>query len=143
VSNPTIPMVIDYDLTTNKYIGGEGANGQVQAKLEKSGTYALIYNPDHVLLPKTLELSQNYPNPFNPSTTIRFALPEEGRMKLVIYNVLGQKVKELVNEYRQAGYHEVIWSGKNETGAQVASGVYIYQIETVKGIQARKMLLIK
>ena len=103
----------------------------------------MIYNPDHVLLPKTLQLSQNYPNPFNPITTIKFALPEEGRMKLVIYNVLGQKVKELVDEYRQAGYHQVIWNGKNDFGAQVASGVYIYRLETVKGVQARKMLLIK
>ncbi|MBX7152392.1 choice-of-anchor D domain-containing protein [bacterium] len=125
------------------YLGGEGAEGQITAKLDKFGELAMFYNPEHVFLPKKIELSQNYPNPFNPSTTIRFGLPDEGKVKLTVYNILGQKVKELLSESRNAGYHEVRWDGKNEIGQQVATGVYIYRLETPKEIVAKKMLLVK
>jgi flagellar hook assembly protein FlgD len=125
------------------YEGGEGASSTLTAKVQKTGSLALFYNPTHEFLPKSIELSQNYPNPFNPSTTIRFGLPDEGKVKLVVYNVLGQKVKELLNESRGSGYHTVIWNGKNETGQQVSSGLYIYRIESPKGAVSKKMLLIK
>lgn len=125
------------------YIGGEGNQLQVTAKVTASGEFAMFYNPYHEFLPKSIELSQNYPNPFNPTTTIRFGLPEEGRVVLTVYNILGQKVKELVNDYRQAGYHQVIWNGKSESGTQASSGVYFYRLETVYGLQSKKMLLIK
>ncbi|MBX7151810.1 right-handed parallel beta-helix repeat-containing protein [bacterium] len=125
------------------YLGGEGYQMQVNAKITKVGEIAAFYNPDHVVLPKSLELSQNYPNPFNPTTAIRFGLPEEGRVVLTVYNILGQKIKELVNEARSAGYHQVDWNGKNESGVQVASGVYIYRLETISGVKMKKMLLIK
>jgi hypothetical protein len=125
------------------YEGGEGNENTVTAKVSKTGRIALFYDPEHEFLPKSIELSQNYPNPFNPSTTIRFGLPEEGKVKLVVYNVLGQKVKELLNETRGAGRHEVKWNGRNDSGQQVASGLYIYRIETAKGAASKKMLLIK
>ena len=125
------------------YAGGEGSNQSLNSKIDQLGKFTVYYNSNHTFLPKSAELAQNYPNPFNPTTTIKFGLPELGKVKLVVYNILGQKVKELVNETRQAGYHTVVWTGKNEAGAQVASGIYIYRLETPKGIQARKMLLIK
>jgi hypothetical protein len=125
------------------YEGGEGRGNTLTAKVQKTGSLALFYNPEHEFLPKSIELAQNYPNPFNPSTTIRFGLPDEGKVKLVVYNVLGQKVKELLNESRGAGYHTVIWNGKNETGQQVSSGLYIYRVESAKGAVSKKMLLIK
>ena len=125
------------------YEGGEGQGYTLTAKVQKAGSLALFYNPEHEFLPKSIELSQNYPNPFNPTTTIRFGLPDEGKVKLVIYNVLGQKVKELLNESRGAGYHTVMWNGKNETGQQVSSGLYIYRVESGKGAVSKKMLLIK
>lgn len=125
------------------YEGGEGLSGTVAAKIRQSGNFALFYNPDHVFLPKEIELAQNYPNPFNPTTTIRFGLPDEGRIKLVVYNILGQKVTELINGVRGAGYHTVVWNGRNALGQQVATGVYIYRLETPAGIASRKMLLIK
>ena len=103
----------------------------------------MFYNPEHVELPKRIELAQNYPNPFNPSTSIKFGLPDEGKVKLVIYNILGQKVRELINESRPAGYHTAVWNGKNDLGQEVASGLYIYRLETVKGAESRKMLLVK
>jgi hypothetical protein len=126
-----------------QYLGGEGANGSVQGYVREWGEVALFYNPDHVFLPKSVELSQNYPNPFNPSTTIRFGLPEEGRIRLTVYNMLGQRVTDLVNGYLGAGYHTITWQGLTQTGHRAASGVYIYRLETPNGLATRKMLLIK
>lgn len=125
------------------YEGGEGKEYTVNAKIKSTGSLAVFYNPSHEFIPTRIELVQNYPNPFNPSTTIKFGLPDESRVKLVIYNVLGQKVKELLNDTRGAGYHTVMWNGRNETGQQVSSGLYIYRLETAKGVQSKKMLLIK
>ncbi len=134
-----------YRMENNEWIyeGGEGNSGSLAAKVRQSGNFALFYNPDHVFLPKEIELAQNYPNPFNPTTTIRFGLPDEGRIKLVVYNILGQKVTELINGVRGAGYHTIVWNGRNALGQQVATGVYIYRLETPAGIASRKMLLIK
>ncbi len=125
------------------YEGGEGADGMVTARIVTGGNLMLLYNADHEALPKKLELSQNYPNPFNPTTTIRFGLPDEGRIRLVVYNILGQKVTEIFSGLRQAGFHTVLWNGRNDLGQQVASGVYIYRLETPQGVASRKMLLVK
>ncbi len=125
------------------YAGGEGHDGGVETTLDNWGKLMLFYNPDHVFLPKQIELAQNYPNPFNPATTIRFGLPENGLVRLSVYNILGQKVKELVNGRQVAGYHEILWDGRNESGMAVSSGVYIYRLETATGVKARKMLLVK
>jgi hypothetical protein len=126
-----------------RYLGGEGAGGSVHGFIHEFGEVAAFYNPDHVFLPKSVELSQNYPNPFNPSTTIRFGLPEEGRIRLTVYNMLGQRVADLIDGYAFAGYHTITWQGLNTAGHRAASGVYIYRLETPKGVAARKMLLIK
>jgi len=88
-------------------------------------------------------LHQNYPNPFNPSTTILYDLPEKQQVQLTIFNVLGQKVNELVNSIQHAGYHEVKWDGKNQLGQRVGSGIYFYQIRTASFRQSKKMVLIK
>jgi len=72
------------------------------------------------------ELNQNFPNPFNPVTTIRCQLAETVNVKIILYNLLGQKIKTLVNEELNAGYHEIIWNSTNEYGSKVASGTYIY-----------------
>ena len=94
-------------------------------------------------VPSSFSLEQNYPNPFNPTTTIRFGVPQEGKVKLVIYNVLGQKVKELVNESRSAGYHTMIWNGRSDNGHIVSSGVYLYRLETTQGTAVKKMMFVK
>lgn len=100
-------------------------------------------------VPATFSLGQNYPNPFNPSTIIRYALPTGGHVKLDVYNVLGQKIAELVDGVRPAGVHDAVWNGRNRAGAEVAAGVYLYRIEVQAGngdppfISTRKMMLIK
>lgn len=82
------------------------------------------------ILPKEYGLSQNYPNPFNGQTTIEYALPEMAKVRLVIYNTLGQMVRKLVDETQSAGYKHTVWDGRDEHGESVGSGVYFYQLET-------------
>jgi hypothetical protein len=84
------------------------------------------------------ELSQNYPNPFNPTTTIRFNLPEAGNVKLTLFNILGQEIKTLVNEVKEAGTHTI-----NFNAGELNSGMYIYKIEAGSFVQTRKMTLVK
>jgi len=79
--------------------------------------------------PYSFVLMQNYPNPFNPSTTIRYELPALSKVTITIYNLLGQKVRTLVNEIQNAGPQFLVWNSKNDAGASVASGVYFYRIE--------------
>ncbi len=81
-----------------------------------------------VPLPGKFELSQNYPNPFNPVTTIRFQIPEKQQVKLVIYNMLGQKIATLLDAEKNPGYYHVTWDGRDEAGREVSSGIYIYRL---------------
>jgi tetratricopeptide (TPR) repeat protein len=94
------------------------------------------------VLPTTYSLSQNYPNPFNPVTKINYELPKDGKVRLVIYDILGRQIKSLVNnEFKTAGRYTVEFNG-----SQFASGVYFYriQVEDGKGFTAvKKMVLIK
>ncbi len=95
--------------------------------------------------PTRFELSQNYPNPFNPFTTIRYALPQSSQVKLAIFDINGSLVAMLVNEKQTAGWHQLIWDGRNEQGRTVASGIYLLKIE-IDGRQftaVRKMVMLK
>jgi len=108
------------------------------------GDLEVKFDPGHgVGLPKTFSLSQNFPNPFNANTVIAFALPKTGHVKLEIYNILGQKVKDLVDEMVTAGYKRVVWDGKDNSGTDVASGVYFYRIKTQETVEVMKMTLLK
>ncbi len=93
------------------------------------------------VLPHAFALNQNYPNPFNPSTVISFELPKSGRAALNVFNVLGQKVATLQEGELAAGAHEVHWNACDESGHQVASGVYFYQLETDEYSDVKKMVL--
>ena len=91
-----------------------------------------------IIKPVEYSLEQNYPNPFNPVTTIRFTIPEAGNVKLKVYDLLGQEVKILVNEYKEAGAYTINFDASN-----LNSGVYIYKIEAGSFTQTLKMTLIK
>jgi hypothetical protein len=95
--------------------------------------------------PGEFSLSDNYPNPFNPETKIRYTVGNKQTqpLSLKVYNVLGQLVKTLVNETKEPGTYEVIWDGKDESGDQVASGVYFYKLGTQDFSQTKKMVLIR
>jgi photosystem II stability/assembly factor-like uncharacterized protein len=94
-------------------------------------------------IPTTFAVSNNYPNPFNPLTTIDYQLPKVDDVTLVIYNVLGQPVRTLVNERKRPGTYKVVWDGRNEVGDKMSSGVYIYRFEAGDFTTAKKMLLLK
>jgi len=89
------------------------------------------------------ELLQNYPNPFNPETIIEFKVPKAGPVKLEIFNVLGQKIRTLVNANYQPGKYRVIWNGLDDSGTRVATGVYLYQLRADNALITKKMLLVK
>jgi len=88
---------------------------------------SLVGIEDEPLLPMIYAISANYPNPFNPSTTMDFQLPQISNVQLVIFNVLGQKVRTLVNEQMAPGRYKAIWDARNDAGQSVASGIYIYR----------------
>jgi hypothetical protein len=99
-------------------------------------------------VPQEFELFQNYPNPFNPATTIRYRLPRVAQVRLEIYNVLGQKIKTLVDERQEATSYTVEWDGANAAGLQVAAGMYVYRLvaQTESGDNiaiTKKMMLVK
>jgi hypothetical protein len=95
------------------------------------------------VVPKDYELSQNFPNPFNPETSIRFGVPAPGHVDLVVINALGQRVRQVVNSDYGAGWYTAVWDGRNESGEQVASGVYFYRLTAGDYSSSRKMLLLK
>ncbi len=90
------------------------------------------------LMPADYSLSQNYPNPFNPTTRIQFELPKASKVKIVVYNQIGQQVAQLANAEYPAGTHEV-----NFDGTSLSSGIYYYRIEAGSYVQTRKMVLLK
>jgi hypothetical protein len=122
-----------------------------------------------VSLPKAFELEQNYPNPFNPSTTIHFTVRRPSsavrspihttqdnaadgsqftihspvRTTLKIYNILGETVKTLVDEFKSEGSYTVVWDGKDEKGSEVSSGIYFYRLKVGDYSEAKKMILLR
>ena len=86
---------------------------------------------------------QNYPNPFNPSTTIAYDLPTESIVNITIYDMMGKKIKTLVNEYKAAGFKNIKWDGKNDKNESVSAGVYVYLLQTEKFRQNKKMIFLK
>jgi hypothetical protein len=94
-------------------------------------------------IPAQFALHQNYPNPFNPATRIRFDLPTREHVKVGVYNLLGQEVRILTDEMRNAGRYVVEWDGKATGGHPVSSGVYIYRMQAGSYTESRKMIMVK
>jgi len=98
-------------------------------------------------LPKTCQLFQNYPNPFNPVTTIRYQLSADGgprtAVTLKVYNILGQEVRNLVEDYQKSGYYQISWDGRSDQGKGVGSGVYFYRLKTPGYVKTMKMILLR
>ncbi len=94
-------------------------------------------------LPTTFELAQNFPNPFNPTTTIKYQVPKSVDVTMEIFNILGQKVRTLMNNRMEPGRYEVVWDGRNDLGQTVGSGIYIYRIKAGDFVKSQKMMLMK
>jgi len=104
---------------------------------------SIVSVDDAQALPTAFGLSQNYPNPFNPTTSIEFAIPEASQVSLEIYNLLGQRVRTLVNGYVTAGYINTQWDGLDQNGMELSSGTYIYRLKTADTNFSKKMVLMK
>ncbi len=144
-ANPIFPDGFDY----RPYAAGLSSLLCNLGALEGSATGDLIvqllssYTSGTGQTPKQYSLTQNHPNPFNPGTQISYALPQGGNVTLVIYNVIGQTVKVVVDGYEDAGYRQVIWDGADQSGREVASGVYFYQLRADGFSQIRKMVKLR
>jgi flagellar hook assembly protein FlgD len=99
-----------------------------------------------VALPQQFTLGQNYPNPFNPQTKIEFAIDQSAAnqpVRLEVFNILGERVTTLLDEPMSAGLHTVTWHGRDESGHEVASGVYFYRLRVGEMTETKKMVLMK
>jgi hypothetical protein len=94
-------------------------------------------------VPVAFSLGAAYPNPLRGTTTIRFGLPKESQVRLEVYNIAGQRVKTLTQGKLGAGYHQVSWTGKNESGQKVAAGVYLVRMATPEFNATRKMTVLR
>ena len=103
----------------------------------------MLSNAEELGIPDVFALHQNYPNPFNPVTTIRYDVPEQSNVRVDLYNVLGQKVAELVNKNHQPGFYTVNWDGTNMVGNALGSGMYFYRIDAESFTAVKKLLLVK
>ncbi len=102
-----------------------------------------ILEPVTDAMPGDFVLDQNYPNPFNPSTRIRFDLPHDGEIHLAIYNTMGQRIRRLADGFHRAGVYELTWDGGDGSGRAVASGAYIYRLESAElGLVASRQLVL-
>ncbi len=109
-----------------------------QVDLDGKINYSHVENITYSFQPLNYELDQNYPNPFNPVTSIKYLIPEGNQVKLIVYDLLGNEVKTLVDEYEPAGTYSVKFNGANLT-----SGIYIYRLKAGNFVATRRMVLIK
>jgi len=126
---------------------GTPHEGQINAAFEAHGITPTVVGVDDWRLsstiPNSFSLAQNFPNPFNPTTEIRYSVPVKSRVNLAIYNLLGQRVKTLIDGDQEEGIYSVSWKGENDMGGPVASGVYFYRIQAGDFISTRRMLLLR
>ncbi|KAA3606902.1 MAG: T9SS C-terminal target domain-containing protein [Calditrichaeota bacterium] len=129
--------------TYTYYISDVETNGLETKHEDNSQSVKFILDGEVTQTKLDYELAQNFPNPFNPSTTINFQIKKDQRVKLQVYNLNGQLVKELVNEKMNKGSHSVNWNGTDQNGNQVSSGTYFYKISAGTFTQTNKMILLK
>jgi len=120
-----------------------GGSGNTQNVIYSTGVTLTSVPGGERFRPSNFHLSQNFPNPFNPSTTIHYSVQQGGRVRLVIFNGLGQLVQTLVDEHRVAGEHTATWDGRSESGSRVPSGTYFVELQAGEYTSAKKMLLLR
>ena len=138
MSNNSLPLAyIDYIV--------EATDGEFNV-VSDSGKFVLnnvSLSTQIDIKPERFSLHQNYPNPFNPSTTIAYDLPIASIVNITIYDMMGRKIKTLVNEYEAAGFKYSQWNGRNDKNESVSAGVYVYLLQTEKFMQNKKMIFLK
>ena len=145
VSNLVITDLIEYNIVKQFLVDNPGMTYAPEGRVIDSAFVVGVEPMVSAQLPKTILLAQNYPNPFNPETVIRYQLPSLSPTltSLKIFNTLGQEVRILVDEAQPAGSYRAIWDGKNNQGEAVATGVYIYLLQTGNETLSKKMVLLR
>ncbi len=135
------------DTATFAIIGGATWNDFMASAVHAAQKYGDIPTDinvgDNVNLPRAFAVYQNYPNPFNPTTTISFAIPQAGWVRVDIFDILGRRVREAFDGQLNAGEHALVWDGEDNDGESVASGVYFYRVRYHESSLTRKMLMMK
>jgi hypothetical protein len=151
VMSPYETITINYDVVLD---AGEHMNWVLTSEsgkeytLESTGEITIpteeIFTLERkAIIPIAYTLHQNYPNPFNPITSLRYDLPEQSRITLTIYDLMGREITQLVNTVQEAGYRSVKWDATDIHGKPVSAGVYLYQIRSGEYVQTKKMVLLK
>ena len=123
---------------------GYDVSGNSQDLVESIGQHFLHnYTDPYPLLPDNVVLYDNYPNPFNPITQIGYELPEESDIRVMIYDIMGRRIRTLVDMKQKVGYWSIHWNGTNDTGSPVPAGIYLYKIQVGKLSQTKKMALLE
>jgi hypothetical protein len=139
-----LPIDVDGDSDSDLVVCQYSANSiRVLFNDGLGGFVTDIAEPSEELLPGEFRLSQNYPNPFNPMTEIQYYLPIRSHVTIDIFNVLGRRVRSLVDREESAGSYSVSWDGTDLSGKRVASGVYLYRFQTDNHMDTKRMVLLK
>ncbi len=152
-----MPPQSDYSLTDQQPnsvfaadLDGNGSLDLVTANMPDDNVSVLLNGTSDVEdeeivshLPGTFSLRQNYPNPFNPATVIKYYLKKRCHVELTVYDLLGRKVKTVVDEEKSVGSHSAIWDGTDDSGSKVASGIYFYRLKAGDAVGSKKMILLK
>ncbi|HBC47934.1 MAG TPA: hypothetical protein DCZ43_12870 [candidate division Zixibacteria bacterium] len=128
---------------TAVYSSGDWSTESFASNIDLGGINSPTRTAGEPSLPTEFFLSQNYPNPFNPTTIISYGLPNDCRVKVEVYNLLGQKIKTLVNGPEKAGIKSVVWDGRDTAGKAISSGVYFCHIDAGSYQASKKMLMLK
>jgi len=131
-----------YDLRDNPMVSIEPEKEFTRYRLAL-GDADFIADQEGKLIPEIFTLKQSYPNPFVDQTTLEYSLPEQEFVELDIYNVLGQRVRTLISEEKEVGFHRVVWDGTNDVGDPVASGIYMYVFRTDSFQKTQKLVRVR
>ena len=139
--DPELPLASDYKIRVLSLAG--------ELTSESASAFSVIDDLTAVAdafaasSPSTFRLEQNYPNPLNPNTTIVYQLKERGTVQLVVHSITGQVVRTLIDDVQEPGVHQVGWSGRDQSGQPVASGVYLYRLRAGSQVATRRMLVLR
>ena len=138
IQNPSVMLLFESVAT-----GDDGANPIISVAEGFGQFIPSLSNDESASIPNEFALHPNYPNPFNPATFITYDLPIESRVQLDIYDLMGRKMKTLINGIESAGRNTVVWYATDDHGISVSAGVYIYRFHAGDRVFTRKMILMK
>ena len=150
----SLDPAIVFTTTDSFYVDQEGTSGSYEywiTAVDSAGNESdasdiaavVLSATEQTALPTVFALEQNHPNPFNPSTQMRYALPEVTSVTITVYDMMGRKVRTLVQDSQSAGYHTALWNATNDRGLPVSAGMYIYTLQAGDHHHMKKMILLK